>query len=68
MEVHIDGMMPKEYAEEFLILFRDFDRSHPGCHFDITTNEDTCTLEEARGVLDKVYPELPKRVYKKGNA
>jgi len=59
MEIHLNGMMPKEYAEEFLQMIRTFDQTHPDCHFELETNDDTITLEQARSILDRINPKFP---------
>lgn len=69
MELHLDAMIPKEHIQEFIQLVRTFDKTHPNCHFDMTTNDDTMSLEEVRAIFDKINPPFPEmRVWKKGNA
>jgi hypothetical protein len=71
MEIHLDGHLPKEYAEEFIRMIRNFDDSHQDCHFDLTTNDDTQTLEEVRAVLDHLEADKPfatRREWSKGDA
>lgn len=68
MELHLDAVIPKEYLQEFLQFIRTFDKTHPDCHFDMTTNDDTMTVEEARATVDKIWPPFPEqRILKKGN-
>lgn len=69
MEIHLDGMIPKEHMQEFLQLIRTFDQTHTDCHFEMITKDDTQTLEEARALLRAIDPPFPvERVYEKGDA
>lgn len=69
MEVHLDAMIPKEYIQEFMQLVRTFDKTHPDCHFDMTTQDDTMPLDEMRSMFNGIDPPFPvMKEWKKGNA
>ena len=67
--MHLDAIIPKEYFEEFIQFIRTFDKTHKGCNFNLTTDDPSMTVEEAKEILSRVKPPFPYQAIKqKGNA
>jgi len=62
--IYTRATVPDELEQRWLQHLRDFDRAHPGCHFEVVVESETMSIHDLMHAID-VNPKLDYQLFLK---